>query len=101
MPKVSANYLLEEARKIGLSSSGGMSLQPMTWQDVYCYKNVTESSLHPWECECLIEVSRHYVRSYNSASDNKMPPPYVTDDPDELQQHAEWVARNDDELSRQ
>ena len=53
----------------------------------------------PWECEVMIEVSRAYVRAYHASSDNKMLPPYVTEDEEELAQHEQWKIANDERLA--
>lgn len=99
LPEVTADYLLEELNRIGIVSSGANGLSAITWQDIAAYQSQNHNLLNSWECETLIDMSRTYVRTYNMASDNKMPPPYVTEDPEELAQHEEWVARNDEKLA--
>lgn len=99
MPEVSADYLLEELNKIGIVSSGANGMSAINWQDIAAYQSQTYGLLNPWECETLIECSRAYVREHNLSADRNAQPPYVTDDPDELAQHEEWVIRKDEELS--
>lgn len=101
MPEVSADYLLEELNKIGIVSSGANGMSAISWQDLSAYQALTHNLLTSWECETLIECSRLYLRTYNASSDRTMPPPYVTEDPDELAEHGLWVERNDSELANQ
>lgn len=100
MPQVTANYLLSELQNAGLAKSGANGIEPLSWTELKAYVDLTDSALQPWECEAMIEVSRTYVRSYHAASDNTMPPPYVTENEDELEQHQQWVIENDEALSR-
>lgn len=90
MPDVSADYLLEELNKIGIVSSGSNGLSAITWQDIAAYQSQTFNLLNPWECETLIEMSRAYVRQYNSKDSE---PPFIYDE-----QQAEEEARKAEAL---
>lgn len=77
MPDVSADYLLEELNKIGIVSSGSNGLSAITWQDVAAYQSLTGGNLTSWEAEMIIEMSRAYLRQYNSKEQD---PPFVSDE---------------------
>ena len=77
MPEVAADYLLDDLNKIGLVSSGANGLSAITWQDIAAYQSQNHNLLSSWECECLIECSRAYVRQYNSKDSQ---PPYILDE---------------------
>lgn len=90
MPEVAADYLLEELNRIGIVSSGANGLSAITWQDIAAYQSQNHNLLNSWECECLIECSRAYVRQYNSKDSE---PPYVTDDEEALAEHKKEQVR--------
>ena len=90
MPEVTADYLLEELNRIGIVSSGANGLSAITWQDIAAYQSQNHNLLNSWECECLIECSRAYVRQYNSKDSE---PPYVTDDEEALAEHKKEQVR--------
>lgn len=90
MPEVGADYLLDELNKIGIVSSGSNGLSAITWQDVAAYQSQTFNLLNTWECECLVDMSRAYLRQYNSKDDE---PPFIYDE-----QKAEEEARKAEAL---
>lgn len=90
MPEVNAEYLLEELNRIGIVSSGANGMSAITWQDIAAYQSQNHNLLNAWECECLVECSRAYVRQYNSKDSE---PPYVTDDEEALAEHQKEQAR--------
>jgi len=90
MPEVSADYLLEELNKIGIVSSGSNGLAAISWQDIAAYQSQTFNLLNAWECECLVDMSRAYLRQYNSKD---VEPPFIYDE-----QQAEEEARKAEAL---
>lgn len=90
MPDVSAHYLLDELSRIGFVSSGISGMSAISWQDIAAYQSQNHNLLSPWDCEVLIDMSREYVRQYNSKS---VEPPYVNDDECAMSEHIKEQTR--------
>lgn len=82
--------MLEDLNKIGIVSTGVNGLTPITWQDVFAYQSLTCGSLTAWEAETIVELSRAYLRQYNSKDAE---PPFIYDE-----QQAEEEARKAEAL---
>lgn len=66
MPDVGyAEYVLRMLIDIGISSSNGMGLAPISWTEIKSWDEVTRGSLRPWEAETIMELSRHFVSKFN------------------------------------
>ena len=84
LPEVAAFYLIDELNRIGFVSQGANGVCAISWQDVAAYQSQNYNLLSPWECGVLIDMSREYVRQYNS---KQVEPPYIDDDEDAINEH--------------
>jgi hypothetical protein len=99
-PKCDADYLLDHLMKAGICSSGMNGAVPLNWTELDSYVRRSGANLDDWDCETMIELSRAYASGLSAAKDPHMPPPYVTQDPDELELHEQWVIDKDNERDR-
>ena len=69
-------YLLE----VGLYSSNGMGMTPLSWVDIQAWSQLTGSQLTPSEARLMRKLSFIYVSQYNASKDIKCEAPYPDQD---------------------
>jgi hypothetical protein len=99
-PKCEADYLLDHLMRAGICSSGINGAASLTWSELDSYVRRSGADLDDWDCEAMIELSRAYISTLSAAKDPHYPPPHVTQDPDELELHEQWVIDKDNERDR-
>ncbi len=72
---------VEWLQEVGTYLSNGMSIVPVTWQEIDAWVRCTEiSEAIPWCGKKLIkELSEAYVSEYHAANDPQRPAPYKED----------------------
>jgi hypothetical protein len=86
--------------RAGICSSGINGAASLTWSELDSYVRRSGADLDDWDCEAMIELSRAYISTLSAAKDPHYPPPHVTQDPDELELHEQWVIDKDNERDR-
>ncbi len=58
-------------QELGLVGQGGMSISPVTWQEIESYIRLTGSWLSSWDAQMLMVMSRAYVNWRNKGGEQK------------------------------
>lgn len=69
-------YIIGMLHEAGLMSTAGMSVVPLSWQEIDAWIRVTESSPQLWERLLIKEMSEVYVSELNAATVKDRPSPY-------------------------
>lgn len=88
-----AEYIAEAFMGSGLVGSGGMGMQPISWQelDAFCSRSVT--GLNGWEAKQVMRMSRAYCSMHKKAEKPNCLPPYVSDEQSQLEKAREIVVQ--------
>jgi len=62
-------YLVSAFQELGMVGRGGMSISPVSWQEIESYIRLTGSWLSSWDAQMLMEMSRAYVNWRNTGSE--------------------------------
>jgi hypothetical protein len=83
-----AAYLISMLHEVGITSSNGMSVLPVSWQEIDAWARVTQSSSTLWERMLMKELSEAYVAELHQATAIDRPDPYVPEMPKEVDREA-------------
>lgn len=67
-------YLLHHCKQIGFTSSNGMGLSPVSYQEIEAYCGLTGLEFTPEEVNVIIEMSRNYVKYVTDKNPNAIAP---------------------------
>ena len=77
MPEIEyGSYLLEFLQELGIYSSTGFGLAPLTFCEIQAWKTTTETNINGWESRMLRFLSCAYVGQHNISDDITCIAPY-------------------------
>lgn len=78
LPQCLAEYLVLLFYEVGFCEQGNMGAKPLSWTEIFCWKELTQRDLNSWEITMLRDMSRAYVGSVSN-TDKYAPKPYIED----------------------
>lgn len=74
-PKIDgAEYLLHHIKQIGYTTSNGMGLSPVSYQEIMAYSILNGLEFESWEVNCLKDMSVQYCRYVSDKNPNSTAP---------------------------
>ena len=78
-PEIEHEYLVQCLETIGFGVSGFNGIEPISWNELRAWQELTQTPLTAWESESLILMSRAYCAMAYKAKEASYPSPLINE----------------------
>lgn len=89
MPDNPAPHMIDRLSSLGWAQSNGMDREPVSWERMRAWQEMTGTRLKPWEAKLLQRLSVEYLAECRRAEEPHCLPPYMPAHRSEQQKAAE------------